>query len=172
MFHLWLQGAWKFTHVAPRCEWKGVSFSKNCERKGVGGLGVQPHTPVLFRTYCPPWACYSPDLISSDPSACLRSRCWFLVTGQSRDRRWRRGCERSTWETQSYWRVQHSGRPTAWNIIVIGMNEWNGDFVYLKFESLDWTLDSPSHPQCGPLPVLPGGVLRTRKPTGGLGVLF
>ncbi len=46
----WNGGGQNFTRVAPCCEWKGVSFLKNSDWKGVGGPGVQPHTPVLFRT--------------------------------------------------------------------------------------------------------------------------
>ncbi len=36
--------------VGPRHEREGVCFSRIGEQEGVGGLAVQRHTPVLFRT--------------------------------------------------------------------------------------------------------------------------
>ena len=39
MFDLWIEGD-KISHVVPCCEWKGVSFSKNCELKGVWGSSL------------------------------------------------------------------------------------------------------------------------------------
>ncbi len=40
--------AWKFVHVAPRWEWKGVSFSKNCERKWGRGFWVPASHTCTF----------------------------------------------------------------------------------------------------------------------------
>ncbi len=44
------EGVNNLKHVALHCEQEGVCFSWTHEREGVGGLAVQPHIPVLFRT--------------------------------------------------------------------------------------------------------------------------
>ena len=50
-----VQKSWKGYTKIRRAEWNRMSFSKNCEKKGVGGLHSRPHTPFLFRTQCPRW---------------------------------------------------------------------------------------------------------------------